>query len=187
MAISIRSRCLSFLLLLIALPAIGHADTICDLTLPAMGRADEKVIPTLGWEHEILSPRDTTPTTSSGERQHEPFVVVKAVDDSSADLMEAFYSGEVLPDRVLLDCTGTEDGQETHHFTIELVDATVSRIRMEMLSDRETVGSFADSPQMVEEIELTYEAIEYRFSRQGGHMTVVEDYQVETATADSGR
>jgi len=187
MPISMRRRCLPFVFLLLAFPSIGQAETNCELTLPPMNASGESKMETYGWQHEIQSPRDTTPTTSSAERQHSPFVVVKAVDATSGGLMEALFSGEALRGRVLVDCTITKAGAEEHYFTIELVDATVSRIRTEMISGADSIGSLAGARQMVEEVTLDYEAFEYRAYGQGGHMTVVDDYGVKTATADALR
>ena len=179
MTISIRSRCLPFILVAITLPSLGSADTTCQLTLPADDHGRERTMEIYGTAHEVTRPRDAATGLPTGKRQHSPFVVVKAVDSSSAGLREALISGAPLSGPVVVECAWKTSGSEDQFYTIELINATVSSIRTESLAEARPIDSLAKSPVMLEEVELAYEAIEHRFYEQGGHMTVVEDYAAE--------
>ena len=95
--------------------------------------------------------------------------------------MEALATGEVLRGRVILECVTQSADGETHHNSIDLVDATIPSIRPEMLFDGDSTRTLSAGPVLIEEIGYTDEAVEHRGpGRQGGHMTVIWDPEAGT-------
>ena len=172
MRIPRRTRFLSLLLVLVAWPSIASAEAFCDLTLTGGDTLPAWSVPIIHFEHELEAPRDTAASPDSKEPGHGRFMTTKPIDKSSPELMEAFAAGRTLPGRVLIDCeTETAEGEQ-QYYTIELVNASIASIRVEM-NNNEATGAI-----LVEEIGFTYDAIEHHApGRQGGHMTVFHDYR----------
>ena len=98
------------------------------------GREDSIMV--VGCSHEIDSPRDAASGLPTGKRQHKPLVIIKEIDKSTPLLMNALVNNENISELTLEFWQPSRSGKEVHYFTIELVNASISGIRQEMLDNR---------------------------------------------------
>jgi type VI secretion system secreted protein Hcp len=97
------------------------------------GRVDSILV--LAASHELVSPRDATTGLPTGTRQHQPFVIVKEVDRATPLLYAALVNNENLTTWRLEFWRPTTGGGEALYFTVELVNASVAAIKLEMLNN----------------------------------------------------
>lgn len=124
------------------------------------GREGSMVV--VGWNHEILSPRDAATGLPTGKRQHRPLTVTKEVDKASPLLMQALVTNENLPS-VMLSVTQRVDGSE-QEYTVELVNATISSIRTEQLNNKYPENMPHETR---EHVSFTYERIRWEWVADG--------------------
>lgn len=86
--------------------------------------------------HEVVSPRDAASGLPTGKRQHKPFTITKEVDKSSPLLYSALVNNENIKSWKLQYWQPSATGQEQQHYTIELLNASIASIRMEMLNNK---------------------------------------------------
>lgn len=98
------------------------------------GREDSIMVIAAG--HEILSPRDAASGLPTGKRQHKPLVITKEVDKSSPLLYSAMVNNENITELKLMFWAPKKTGVEEQHYTIELTNASISSIQMEMLNNK---------------------------------------------------
>ena len=98
------------------------------------GREDSIMV--IGINHAVVSPRDAASGMASGKRQHKPLTVVKELDKSTPILANVLYNNENITAWELRFWQPSPSGQEVQHYTIELVNATISEIRTEMLNNK---------------------------------------------------
>lgn len=98
------------------------------------GREDSIMV--MACSHEIDSPRDAASGLPTGKRQHKPLVITKEIDKSTPLLMNALVNNENISTLSLQFWQPSRSGKEVQYFTIEVVNATVSDIRQEMLDNR---------------------------------------------------
>lgn len=109
-----------------------------------------------GWNHEVISPRDAASGLPTGKRQHKPFVITKAIDKASPLLMFLLTQNENIPDWKLKMYRPSSSGAEEHYFSIALVNANISGIRMESLNNKYP-ENMPHAPR--ENISFTYQKI----------------------------
>jgi type VI secretion system secreted protein Hcp len=112
----------------------------------------------LGVYHRIVAPRDPASGIPTGRRDHKPFVVVTAVDQASPKLYLALTRNENLPVCTLKFYRPWPDGTERNHFTITLIDATISGIRFYLPNTRDVRLLKLETSQ---EVQFTYRRIEW--------------------------
>jgi type VI secretion system secreted protein Hcp len=98
------------------------------------GREDSIMV--MACSHEINSPRDAASGLATGKRQHKPLVITKEIDKSTPLLMNALVNNENISNLSLQFWQPSRSGKEVQYYTIELINATVSDIRQEMLDNR---------------------------------------------------
>lgn len=91
----------------------------------------EDTIMVIGFSHEIVAPRDAASGLPTGKRQHKPFIVTAPIDKSTPLLFNALANNENLPEVTLRLYRPSRSGKEQQYYTIELVNATVSSIKLE--------------------------------------------------------
>lgn len=93
------------------------------------GHEDEILV--VGFDHTIFLPRDPFSGQPAGNRAHEPFAVTKVIDKSSALLMNALTTGELL--KAEIRCyRNSQLGNEEHYYTISMDDAVITSINQFM-------------------------------------------------------
>ena len=123
------------------------------------------------FENEILSPRDPTSGLPTGEREHEPLVIVKEIDKSSPKLWSALVNNEVLTTWVLRFWAPAASGMEKEIYTITLTNASIASMR-EYMVDNLTAAD-ANLP-MLEEVTFTYQKIQWTWT--DGAITAQDDW-----------
>jgi type VI secretion system secreted protein Hcp len=122
--------------------------------------------------HEIVSPRDHASGLPTGKRQHKPFVITKELDKSTPLLYRAMIDGERLPEVELSVFAKGDKAAKTPLYTIKLVNATISQIRM-VTQDESKGGGEAT------EISFTYQKIEWTWT--DGGITANDDWEAPLA------
>lgn len=132
----------------------------------------EGTIEVVGFNHEVLSPRDAASGLPTGKRQHKPLTIIKAVDKSSPLLMLALVNNENLRDVTLRFYRPSNTGQEVQYYTIKLTNASISTIKTIMLNNKFSEYS---NQEVMEEISFTYQKIEWIF--ENGGITAEDDWE----------
>jgi type VI secretion system secreted protein Hcp len=96
----------------------------------------EETIMVIGTHHEVESPRDAASGLPTGKRQHKPFTITKEVDQSTPLLYNVLVNNENITEWKLEYWQPSKSGAEVQHYTVELVNASVSEIRQEMLNNK---------------------------------------------------
>jgi type VI secretion system secreted protein Hcp len=97
------------------------------------GREDSIMV--IAFNHEVLSPRDVITGEASGKHQHKVLTITKEIDRSSPLLMSALVTGENLKKWELRFWRPSSSAIAKQFFTIQLVNASITDIKMEMLNN----------------------------------------------------
>ncbi len=117
----------------------------------------EGSIEVISLEHQIISPRDPASGLPTGKRQHGTVKITKELDKSSPLLHQAMTNNENLTNvTIQFWRPNGATGQEIQHYTVTLINASVSSIRLWKPNTKDP--SAASSPDM-EEIQFTYQRI----------------------------
>ena len=114
-------------------------------------------IPLVSFQLEVDSPRDAATGQASGKRQFKPVVVRKEIGASSPQFLQAVATNEVLVTVEIEFLASNADGEETVDYTVELTNATVSRVS-QSVDTAETGGPLVDTRRL-EEIAFTFQKI----------------------------
>src|SRR5690606_27742339 len=98
------------------------------------GREDSIMV--IGFNHEVVSPRDAASGLPTGKRQHKPLTITKELDKSTPLLMNVLVNNENVTDWALKFWQPSATGQEVQYYTIELRNANIAGIRAEMLNNK---------------------------------------------------
>lgn len=136
------------------------------VTLP--GRKD--MIQVIAGNHEVVSPRDTASGLPTGQRMHKPLTIVKEVDCSSSPrLMNVLVTNENLIDVSLQFWQQDRAGRDVLFYTIRLVNAGISDIRLLLSFDGTT------QHPVREEITFVYQNITW--TCEPGGTSVSDDWE----------
>ena len=134
--------------------------------------------------HQIQSPRDPATGQPSGKRQHKPFIITKELDKSSPLLYQALVTNETISDWELQFFTTainpqTGTGSEKNHYTVKLINATISSIDFFMEHTRKNASgqtsSFAEQQPEYEKVAFTYQKIVWTWN--DGGITAEDDWE----------
>jgi len=136
----------------------------------------EGKIMVIAMSHDIVSPRDAASGQASGRRQHQPLVITKQLDKSSAPLHRVQTDNEGFREWELQFWTpqmtgGAGAGTEVQHFTITLTNASISSIHMEMPNTKDPELTKLET---FEEVAFIYQKIEWTWT--DGGITAVDDW-----------
>lgn len=134
------------------------------------GREDSLEI--IGWNHEVVSPRDAASGLPTGKRQHKPFTVTHQLDKASPLLMSLLTQNENVTAWELRLWRPSSAGVEEQYFTVELANANVAGIRMEMLNNKYPENMAHDTR---EAISFTYQKITWTW--EDGGITADDDWK----------
>ncbi|WP_339137021.1 MAG: Hcp family type VI secretion system effector [Candidatus Electrothrix sp. GW3-4] len=98
------------------------------------GREDSIMV--IATDHEINSPRDAASGLPTGKRQHGPFTICKEIDKATPLLYSALVNNENITEFKIEFWRPSASGKEEQFFTIELVNASISKIHHEMLNNK---------------------------------------------------
>jgi type VI secretion system secreted protein Hcp len=136
------------------------------VTLP--GRKDMMTV--IAGNHEIVSPRDAASGLPIGQRLHKPLTIVKEVDCSSSPrLMSALVTNENLIEVSLQLWQQDRVGRDVLFYTIRLVNANVSDIRMSLSFDSSSLHPAR------EEVTFVYQNITW--TCEPGGASVSDDWE----------
>ena len=135
-------------------------------------RGREDSIMVIGFSHEVISPRDAASGLPTGKRQHRPLVITKEVDKSSPLLMNALVNNETITEFRLDFWQPSTTGQEFQFYTIELINASIAGIQLEMLNNK-----YPENMQHKERehVSFCYQKIIWTF--QDGGITAEDDWE----------
>lgn len=119
-----------------------------------------------GCSYEVVSPRDPGSGLPTGKRMHKPVTVVKDIDGASPLFMRALITNENINEVVLQFCHKDGAGRDMPYYTIRLLNAGLSGIRMLRKSD--ILPGAASWPSEREELSFTYQQITWKWE-QGGN------------------
>jgi len=122
----------------------------------------------LGYSHEIVCLRDAATGLPTGKRQHQPFRIIKLLNQGSPLLMTAMTSGENLSSVVVDVWSVNATGLEAKVMTYTLTNAHIVSIRPWMPNHSDLS---AQSYPPAEEIAFTYQTITVRFQPTGTEST----------------
>lgn len=122
------------------------------------GREFQHVL--LAYSHEIVSPRDPVSGLPAGKRQHQPFRVVKLINQGSPRLMTAMTSNELLSTVVVDVWSPSVTGAEIKILSYTLTNARIVSLRPWMPNRSDP--SATNYPP-AEEIAFVYESIRVTF------------------------
>ncbi len=141
----------------------------------------EGKIMVIAMSHDIASPRDAASGQASGRRQHQPLVITKQLDKSSAPLHRVQTDNEGFREWELQFWTpqlsgAAGAGTEVQHFTIKLTNASIASIHMQMANNKD--------PELMkletfEEVAFVYQKIEWTWT--DGGITAVDDVSGDRA------
>ena len=119
----------------------------------------------LAYSHEIVSPRDPATGQATGKRQHQPFRIVKVLNQGSPPLMTAMTTGESLSSVVIDIWTpSTTTGVEVKLLSYTLTNARIVSLRPWM-PNRSDASALTYPP--AEEIAFTYQTIKVTYWNGG--------------------
>ncbi len=130
----------------------------------------EGKIGVLQYTHSIYTPREASSGMATGERRHQPLILVKEIDKSSPKLALALVNNEELTVNLLF---YKETTTKDHYFTIKLEFATIVSIQSFMPRE------MASDAVPMEEVTLNYSKITWIHVATG---VEVSDVIVDTPT-----
>ena len=138
------------------------------------GREDSIMV--IGFNHEVVSPRDAASGLPTGKRQHKPIVITKEIDKSTPLLMSMLVNNENISDWELRFWQPSATGREVQYYTIQLVNASIASIRSEMLNNK-----YPENMQHKERehISFCYQKIIWTF--EDGGITAEDDWEAPEA------
>ncbi|MGD8862082.1 MAG: type VI secretion system tube protein TssD [Myxococcales bacterium] len=127
-------------------------------------------------KHGVLAPFDPATGLSSGSVQHKPLTITKAVDRATPALQSLLYDDETITAWRLELYRPSRTGAETHYYTIELLNARVTAIQLDMPNNR-----FEDALQLpvMERVSFAYGRIITTFEDAG--ITAEDDWESRNA------
>ncbi len=134
------------------------------------GREDSIMV--IGFNHEIVSPRDAASGLPTGKRQHKPLVITKEIDKSSPLLQLILCTNENITKFEINFWAPSATGQEAVFYKIELENASIAGIHQEMLNNK-----YPENMQHKERetISFCYQKIIWTF--EDGGITAEDDWE----------
>jgi len=134
------------------------------------GREDSIMV--IGWNHGVRSPRDVGSGQATGKRQHLPLTITKELDKSTPLLMNVMVNNENVTGWELRCWRPSATGVEEQHYTVEMVNATVSEIRTESLNNKYPENL---NHKEREHVSFTYQKIIWTW--EDGGITAEDDWE----------
>jgi len=138
------------------------------------GRKDSIMV--IAFHHEVVSPRDAASGLPTGKRQHKPLIITKEIDKSSPLLMNMLANNENIIEWTLRFWQPSSTGTEVQFYTIQLFNASIADITMEMLNNK-----YPENMQHKERehISFCYQKIRWTYETSG--ITSEDDWEAPVA------
>ena len=138
------------------------------------GREDSIMV--IGFNHEVVSPRDAASGLPTGKRQHKPLTITKELDKATPLIMNVLVNNENVSAWELRFWQPSSTGQELQFYTVQLVNANVAGIRTEMLNNK-----YPENMQHKERehVSFTYQKIIWTY--EDGGITAEDDWETPVA------
>jgi type VI secretion system secreted protein Hcp len=136
----------------------------------------------IGFNHEVVSPRDAASGLPTGKRQHQPLTITKEIDKSSPLLMIALTTNEKLPEVTLRFWQPSRSGKEFQYYTIQLENAAISDIRQEMLNNK-----YPENMQHKEREHVSFVYQKITWIYEDGGITSSDDWLVPSRKSSKTR
>lgn len=133
-------------------------------------KGKEAQIDCVGFSYGIQSPRDAATGQASGKLQHSPIVIIKHLDGSTPQILQAASTDEVLKTVVIELYRVAGNGKNDIYETIRLTNATISKVSQ--------YGG-TSSPEKLLPNSNPYEEISFTFQK-----IQVENNDSKTSAAD---
>lgn len=138
------------------------------------GREDSIMV--IGFSHQIVAPRDAASGLPSGKRQHKPIIITKEVDKSSPLLYNVLVQNENISEWSLKCWRPSTTGQEEQYYTIDLVNASIASIQLEMLNNK-----YQDNMQHKEREHVAFAYQKITWTYEDGGITAEDDWEAPNA------
>ena len=147
-------------------------DTQGDIKGSVTQKGREDSIMVIGFNHEVVAPRDAASGLPTGKRQHKPLTITKELDKSSPLIMNVLTNNENISEWELRFWQPSKSGQEVQYYTIQLINASVAGIRTEMLNNK-----YPENMQHRERehVSFTYQKIIWTW--EDGGITAEDDWE----------
>lgn len=142
-------------------------------TVTQAGREDSIMV--IGFNHEVVSPRDAASGLATGKRQHQPIVITKEIDKSSPLLMNALVNNENITEFTLRFWQPSRSGKEFQFFTIQLTNAKIIDIRQEMLNNK-----YPENMQHKEREHISFVYQKITWTYEDGGISASDDWLVRS-------
>jgi type VI secretion system secreted protein Hcp len=136
----------------------------------------EGLIKVVSADHLITSPRDLSSGQATGKRQHQPIVITKEIDRSTPLLHAALVTGEIITEWRLDFWRPSATGVEVQAYTIQLVNAAIVSLKLEMLNNEYPEN--ANIPER-ERVAFVYQKIVWTWT--DGGITAMDDWAASSA------
>jgi type VI secretion system secreted protein Hcp len=128
----------------------------------ATAEGNEGKIECIGFRFLMSVPHDPESGRASGKRQHSPVVLIKNIDYSTPQLLQAAVTGEVLKSVVIEFYKKASDGRQQLYYRVTLSNASVSQISQYGGTAQGDGGyNLNNTGNTYEEISVTYQNIQF--------------------------
>src|ERR1700733_6285930 len=128
----------------------------------AITEGNEGKIECIGFRYLISVPHDMESGRASGKRQHTPIVLIKNIDYSTPQLVQAAGTNEILKSVVIEFYKKTSDGRQQLYYRITLTNASISQISQYGGTALGDSGYNMNSTgNTYEEVSMTYQNIQF--------------------------
>lgn len=134
------------------------------------GREDSIMV--IAFDYEVESPRDAASGLPTGKRQHKGITITKEVDKSSPLLMNLLTNNENITEWELRCWQPSAAGKEMQFYTIQLVNASVAKIKGEMLNNK-----YPENMQHKERESITFCYQKIIWTYEDGGITAEDDWE----------
>ncbi|MBI4702374.1 MAG: type VI secretion system tube protein Hcp [Deltaproteobacteria bacterium] len=138
------------------------------------GRVDTMMI--IATSHEVVSPRDAASGLPTGKRQHKPFTITKEIDKATPLLYYTLVNNENIKTWKLMYWQPSPTGQEVQHYTVQLMNASISGIRHEMLNNK-----YPENMQHKEREHISFCYQKIIWTWEDGGVTAEDDWEAPVA------
>ncbi len=119
--------------------------------------AHKKKLEGLALTWDVQSPRDVATGQASGKRQHGPVTFTKEWGTASPQIFQALCTNEVMKSVLFEFIRTTPEGVEEVHYTITLVNATISRVHSYIEMTKHDAKSDVHE---LEDVSFSYQRVE---------------------------
>jgi type VI secretion system secreted protein Hcp len=143
----------------------------------SISEGNEGKIECIGFRYSVSVPHDTESGKSNGKRQHSPLVIIKNIDYSTPQLLQAAYNNETLKTVVIEFYKKSSNGQSTTlSHKITLTNASISLIsQYGGTATPDNNSNQVNNGNLVEEISFTFQNIV--FENLVANTSAVDDWK----------